>query len=244
MVDLPPILFIHGMWADRAHWNRFRRCFEHLGFRTHAVTLLGHNTPQEKNDLRRVGVMDFVAQVQGEMNAFSMPPIVIGHSMGALVAQKLAELETVSALALLAPVAPGGICPMRPSVALCLAGNVMDMMLCRPFMIPARNARYSIINTLPPRLQGVVYESFLYESGQALSEMVRGKITVDERSIGCPVLVAVGTEDRATPPAVARRIARKYGAEYREYPGQCHFLGAAHEVMEDIAAWVVEKVQP
>jgi pimeloyl-ACP methyl ester carboxylesterase len=187
--------------------------------------------------------MEFVAQVQAEMRPLPAAPVIIGHSMGALVAQKLAELETVRALALLGPVAPGGVFPVRPSVALCIAGNVLDVLLRRPFLIPARNARYGILNTLPPRLQAVVYESFLYESGKALSEMLRGSISVDERRVDCPVLVAVGAMDRATPPAVARRIARKYGAEYREYAGQCHFLGASHEAMGDIAEWVVGKVQ-
>jgi len=230
------------MWADHAHWNRFRRCFEHLGFETHAVTLLFHTTPQDKDGLRRVGIMDFVAQMQTEMSSLSAAPVVIGHSMGALVAQKLAELETIRALALLAPVAPGGILPVRPSVALCTVGNAMDVVLRRPFMIPARNARYGILNTLAPRLQAVVYESFLFESGKALSEMLRGTIRVDERKVTCPVLVAVGAEDRATPPAVARLIARKYSAEYREYPGQCHFLGASVEAITDVAQWVQEQV--
>ena len=241
-MSLPPIIFIHGMWADHAHWNRFRRCFEHLGFETHAVTLLFHTTPQDKDGLRRVGIMDFVAQMQTEMSSLSAAPVVIGHSMGALVAQKLAELETIRALALLAPVAPGGILPVRPSVALCTVGNAMDVVLRRPFMIPARNARYGILNTLAPRLQAVVYESFLFESGKALSEMLRGTIRVDERKVTCPVLVAVGAEDRATPPAVARLIARKYSAEYREYPGQCHFLGASVEAITDVAQWVQEQV--
>ena len=242
-MGLPPVLLIHGMWADHAHWNRYRRCFERIGFETRAVTLLCHSTPQDVAGLRHVGVMDFVAQVRAEMASLPSAPVVIGHSMGALVAQKVAELETVRALLLLAPVAPGGIFPVRPSVALCTGGNALDVVLSRPFMIPAWNARYGIVNTLPPRLQTVVYQSFLYESGKALSEMLRGAITVDERKVDCPVFVAVGAVDRATPPAIARRIARKYGADYHEYPGQCHFLGASREVMEDVARWVVAQVQ-
>ncbi len=106
-----------------------------------------------------------------------------------------------------------------------------------------RQARYGILNALSPRVQTVVYESFLYESGKALWEIVTGDISVDERKVVCPVLVAVGSHDRATPPAIARRIARKYGADYHEYPDQCHFLGAAHEVMEDVSTWVLRQVR-
>jgi len=241
-MGLPPVLFIHGMWADHAHWNRFQRAFARLGFETHAVTLLCHKTPQDVAGLRHVGVMDFVAQVRDEMSALPGAPVVIGHSMGALVAQKVAELEDVSALALLAPVAPGGISPLRPSVALCTGGNMLDVLLRRPFMIPPWNARYGIVNALSPRLQKVVYQSFLHESGRALAEMLRGEIRVDEHKVACPTLVAVGAMDRATPPAVARHIARKYRAEYHEYPGVCHFLGGSAEVIHDVAQWVVETV--
>jgi len=242
-VNLPPVLFIHGMWADHAHWNRFRRCFEHHGFATRAITLLAHDTPQNVPALRHVGIMDFVAQVKDEVDSLPKPPVVIGHSMGALVAQKLAEAVTLRSLVLLSPIAPGGISVVRPSVAVCASGNTVDVLLRRPFMIPARNAKYGIVNTLSPREQTVIYQSFLWESGRALWEILTGAIRVNENKVTCPVLIAVGSDDRVTPPAIARRIARKYGAEYREYRGLCHFLSASPEVMDDAAEWVLGKVQ-
>jgi pimeloyl-ACP methyl ester carboxylesterase len=242
-VNLPPVLFIHGMWADRAHWNRFRRCFEHHGFETHAITLLSHTTPQDMSGLRRAGIMDYVAQVSSVIDSLPEAPVVIGHSMGTLVAQKLAEMRPLRALVLLSPIAPGGILPFTPSVVVCASGNLVDAVLRRPFMIPARQARYGILNTLSPREQAVVYQSFLHESGRALWQILSGAIAVDEREVRCPMLVVVGACDRATPPAVARRIAAKYGADYREYPGQCHFVSGVREVMDDVAAWVIEKVQ-
>ncbi len=105
-MSLPPVLFIHGMWADHAHWNRFRRRFEGLGFETTAVTLLCHSIPQDLKGLQHAGIMDYVAQVREAMTSFDVPPVVVGHSMGALVAQKLAEAETLGAMVLLGPVAP------------------------------------------------------------------------------------------------------------------------------------------
>ena len=242
-MSLPPVLFVHGMWADRAHWNRFRRCLESHGFPTHAVTLLAHEAPQDLGKLRAVGVMEYVAQVRNEVGKLSDAPFVVGHSMGALVAQKVAAEESVRGLVLLGPIAPGGISPITPSVALCAGGSLLHALLERPFIIPKWNARFGLMNTLTRREQAVVYESFLYESGKALSQMLRGAIAVDAGAVTCPVLVAVGSKDRATPPSVARRIARKYGAEYREYPGECHFLSLAREVMDDVADWLLARVQ-
>ncbi len=237
-MTLPPVLFIHGMWADRAHWNRFRRYFENRGFDTHAVTLLFHEPPQDLKSLHHVGIMDYVAQVREMVQGFGQPPVIVGHSMGALIAQKLAEMEDVRALVLLSPVAPLGIVPLTPSVAISTSANILDAVFRRPFVIPARNARFGILNTLSPREQSVVYRSFMYESGRALWEIFRGMIAVDELRVTCPVLVAVGSADRVTPPAVARRIAGKYGAEIREYPGECHYLSASQAVMMDVADWM------
>ena len=242
-MSLPPVLFVHGMWADHAHWNRFRRCFESHGFPTHAVTLLAHEVPQDLKRMRRLGVMDYVAQVRREIGRLPEAPFIVGHSMGALVAQKAAEEAPVRGLVLLGPIAPRGIVPITPSVVVCIAGSLMDALRSSPFIIPMRNARYGLMNTLTPREQAVVYQSFLYESGRALSEMLRGAIEVDDRRVTCPVFVGVGERDRATPPSVARRIARKYGAEYREYPGECHFLGLAREVMDDVAEWIRGQVR-
>ncbi len=241
-MTLPPVLFIHGMWADRAHWNRFRRHFENRGFDTHAVTLLFHEPPQDLESLHHVGLMDYVAQVQEVVQKFDQPPVIVGHSMGSLVAQKLAEIDPVRALVLLSPVAPRGIVPLTPSVAISTSASILDAVFCRPFVIPARNARFGILNTLSAREQSVVYRSFKHESGRALWEIFRGMIAVDELRITCPVLVAVGSMDRITPAVVARRIASKYGAEIRTYPGECHYLSASRAVMTDVADWLQQQV--
>jgi len=237
------VLLIHGMWADRAHWNRYRRFFEHAGYDTFAVTLRYHSVPQNLAGLARMGLMDYVDQVRAQVARLTQPPVVIGHSMGGLVAQKLAELEPLRALVLISPCAPGGVWCITPSVVGCAGGNLLDAMLRRPFIIPPRCARYGLMNTLSAREQTVIQQSFLHESGRVLWQILVGALRVDERNVRCPVLVLVGSEDHATPPVVARRIARKYGADFRVYPGRCHFLSAASDVMQDVGQWVEEKVR-
>ncbi len=241
-MTLPPVLFIHGMWSDQAYWNRFARCFERNGLTTHPVTLLYHQKPQSVDALRRIGILDYVAQVRDVVASLPEPPVVVGHSMGALVAQKLAETNRVRSLVLLSPVGPRGISPVRPSVLVCAAGNIADALRRRPFIIPEWNARYGLLNTMSSREQNVVYRSFVYESGRALWEIFRGHVAVNEQSISCPVLVAVGSEDRTTPPLLARRVARKYGADYREYQGECHYLSASRMAIDHVTGWVMRQV--
>ncbi len=223
------------MWADSRHWNRFRRSFDRAGFSTRAVTLPFHDTPQVLTGLRKAGILDYVEQVRSEIDSEQV--ILVGHSMGGLVAQKLAEEGVAAALVLLSTCAPAGINPLTPSSVLCISANLVDVVLSRPFIIPPRNAGYGLTNALSRREKSVIHQSFLYESGRALREIVSGAITVDERNIRCPVLVGVGSLDRATPRSVARRVARKYGADYHEYPGKCHFIGGDADVIQDVLAW-------
>lgn len=237
-MKLPPVMFVHGMWADEGHWNRFRRGFSRSGFDTHAVTLLGHEAPQDMQLLRTVGIMDFVSQVRHEIDSLPEAPVLVGHSMGALVAQKLAESVRLRCLVLLAPVAPRGVMAVTPSALACTAPNVLDACLRRPFIIPFASARFGILNALPPRQQLVVYRSFLWESGKALREVISGAVSVNELNVKAPVLVMVGSQDRATPVTVVRRIASKYGADLREYVGECHFLSASRDVIQDVVDWV------
>lgn len=234
-VNTRSVVFIHGMWADANHWNRFRRAFERTGYSTRAVTLPFHDTPQDLPGLQRTGILDYVEKAGSDLGAGE--PILIGHSLGGLVAQKLAEQGLARALVLLATVAPSGINSLTPSSTVCISGNLLDLLFSRPFIIPPRNARYGLTNTLSQREQTVIQQSFLYESGRALREIITGAVAVDERRVRCPVLVGVGSEDRATPRSVARRIARKYGADYHEYAGKCHFIGGDADVIADVVAW-------
>lgn len=234
----PTLLFLHGMWGDAAFWNRFRRKFEGGGFQTEAITFLHHDKPQDSSRLRHVGILDYVAQATRVIEALPDRPVIVGHSMGALVAQKLAESGMAKAMVLVAPVAPAGISCSTWSSFRCISGNLHQIALQQPFVIPWRQSCYGLLNTLSPREMAAIYGSFVHESGKAMREIVTGAVAVDEREVSCPVLAIVGSEDRSTPPSVVRKIAAKYHADYREYEGLCHYLGVAWDAIDDVVEWV------
>ena len=234
----PTVFFLHGMWGDASFWNRFRRRFEACGYPTEAITFLHHEKPQDSSRLRQVRIMDYVAQSEQAIRALPDVPVLVGHSMGGLVAQKLAERGLAKALVLVAPVAPAGISVGSWSSFVCISGNLHQIVLQRPFLMPWLQSRYGLLNTLGPREMAGIYGSFVHESGRAMWEIITGAIAVDERKVSCPVLTIVGSHDRATPPPIVKKIAAKYGGDYREYPGRCHYLGIAWDAIDEVFDWV------
>ena len=53
--------------------------------------------------------MDYVKQVEAELGNMKEKPFLIGHSMGTVIAQKLAELGHAAGLVLLSPPVPTGL---------------------------------------------------------------------------------------------------------------------------------------
>ena len=62
------------------------------------------------------------------------------------------------------------------------------------------------------------------ESGRVARELSLGTVAVDAGRVRCPVLSVSAADDRFVPPGVGRRIADKYGAAYRVFPGHGHFM--------------------
>jgi pimeloyl-ACP methyl ester carboxylesterase len=109
------IVMIHG--ANEGAWcfDRFRTVFERAGFTCHAPDLIGHGTKDADaaKTLIGVGMQDYLAELEAFLKTFPPKPVLLGHSMGAILAQQLAARGLASALILVAPAPHSGILP-RP----------------------------------------------------------------------------------------------------------------------------------
>ncbi len=63
------------------------------------------------------GLDDFAADVEHVAAGLPVPPVLIGHSMGAAVIERLLATRPVRAAALLSPVPPAGLLPMAARLA-------------------------------------------------------------------------------------------------------------------------------
>ncbi|WP_449399084.1 esterase/lipase family protein [Chryseobacterium wanjuense] len=97
------IVFIHGLFLNEQSWAEWKNYFETLGYNVHTPAYPGHSGDPASlranisADLRTAGFMDVMNVMTRYVDSLSEKPIVIGHSMGGLVAQKLVEAGKAAA---------------------------------------------------------------------------------------------------------------------------------------------------
>jgi pimeloyl-ACP methyl ester carboxylesterase len=152
-------------------------------------------------------------------------PIVIGHSLGGLVAQKLAEAGAVRAAVLVCPAPPRGIPPLGGHLLRRMIPYLPAIIGSRPILGSLADHAALTLNCVPEEEHPALYARFVADSGRAARDILLG-VPVDASRVRCPVLVVSATKDRFVPARVARRVAAKYRAPFRAYVGRGHFLPA------------------
>jgi pimeloyl-ACP methyl ester carboxylesterase len=183
--------------------------------------------------LGTTSLLEYAEALEREIRPLGEKPLVMGHSMGGLLAQMLAARGLAKALVLLTPAAPAGIVALTPSVIRSFWSIQTTWGFWRkPVRQTFAEAAYSILHRLPRREQQETYEKFVYESGRTLFEIGYwlfdscGAARVEESKVTCPVLVVAGAQDRITPASVVRKVARKYRAvaTYKEFDNHAHWV--------------------
>ena len=247
------IVMIHGMWGGAWYWANYQQFFEERGYHCVTPTLRFHDTDPKEPPHPQLGttsLLDYADDLEKEIRMLDTTPVLMGHSMGGLLAQILGSRGLARALVLLAPAAPGGIVALKPSVIRGFGSPLMKYGFWkRPMRQTFNEAAYSTLQLLPVADQKETFNRFVYESGRVACEIGfwfldrKGAAKVDESRVTCPVLVIAGAQDRITPASVVRKVADKYKAvsTYQEFAGHAHWVVSEPgwpEIAEYIANWL------
>jgi pimeloyl-ACP methyl ester carboxylesterase len=231
-----PVVMIHGAFCAAWAFDGYRALFEAQGAKVVAPTLRHHETVPGTRAPRELGLtsmLDYAADIEALVRSLPAPPVLIGHSLGGLVAQMVAARLPVRALALIAPSAPWGTLPTSPweimsAQGLYLAGQFWN----KPLKPDAWVAETHALDLLPQPEREAVFARFVPESGLATFEILhwgmdmRRATHVDARKTDCPVLCVAGEYDRVNPPKTVASIARRYRERgvYFEVERASHWL--------------------
>lgn len=185
----PPIILIHGAANSAAVWLLWQSELNARGWSSFALDLRGHGQ-RPPIDLSSVRMADYADDVRRLIRHLNRPPVLIGWSMGGLVAMMVAERDPVSACVTLAPSLP--------------AEREETTVVLRHGVISAKT--YGISHTRPedqpamPDLtldeRRIALRALGPESQYARDERRRGIII---RTLSCPLLIVTGTRDNRWP---------------------------------------------
>lgn len=256
----PPIFFIHGAFADASVWNDFVPFFKNAGFKTFATTIYPDLRNKTKNyELPKLRLNDYIIQLKSQIEDFTkengQKPVIIGHSMGGLLTQKLIEMDLGCAGVFVTPSPPKG-CDVKSLVVLLTHLNIaLQNDPTKSYKVWDFGAKWGVLNQIPENEKDARNAEFIYDSGRALNDLVNFdqdefKIgTIDESKINVPTLTIGAAKDRGTLVKTHRKTAAKYarvGGDYIEYPNAGHMIiyeKTAPQLAKDIIDWIGKRVK-
>ncbi|HXH13429.1 MAG TPA: alpha/beta hydrolase [Alphaproteobacteria bacterium] len=185
----PSIILVHGAANSGRVWTFWQRALAEQGWASYAIDLRGHGQSVAV-DLSHIGMSDYAADVRTLAGQFKHPPVVMGWSMGGLVALMAAADGVAAACVALAPSTPAR---QRNAGVTLRTGEFGP-------------EEYGITSD-DPEQQPAMPDLDREERLIALASLSReSRLARDERQAGiviaslpCPLLLITGTADRAWP---------------------------------------------
>jgi pimeloyl-ACP methyl ester carboxylesterase len=237
------VVFIHGLWVAHTAWQPWIEHFEARGHQAFAPAWPGEHADPEQTRLNAadqagVGIDDLNEYFAKYLEQFDTPPVVIGHSFGGLIAQKLLGQNKAAAAIAIDPAPIKGVKPL-PLAQLRSAFPVLGNPLNRGRAKGLTEAqwRYGFGNALSQQESDGLWQQWAIPSpGKPLFEAAVANFTKNSpakvdtaNSSRGPLLITGGTADHTVPlvsTKAAHRLYEKSGAvtDFHEFEGRGHSL--------------------
>ena len=219
----PVAVCVHGAGGGGWEWTIWARVLTARGWRVVAPDLL-----PAAGGLVETTLAGYRAQALAWCRQASSPPLLVGASLGGLIALSVAAQANARALVLVNPLPPWGLLTDAPTPDVVRWGSARRFASTRRAMPDADDAA---------RL--IAFRGWRDESGRVLDEARRGS-AIDMPD--CPTLVVASEGDDDVPPESSRRLARELGAEFDLVADASQvgpLLGrSAAGVAESVAGWL------
>lgn len=235
-----PILMIHGVGCDGGSFDRLRGLLEADGRTCAAPTLFPElrtveAPPPDISFLVLKDYVDAMAAAARELEAaHGSAPVLLGHSMGGLIVQKLAEAGIGAAGVLVTPAAPPDARVFDPRVLFTFANIVAANDPTRGYKVWRTGFDWGVLNCVEPSRRAAIHAQARYDSGRVYRDIGQPDqdpnrtAFVDAARVQAPMLTIAAGMDRATPAASVVKVAARYqhvnGSSLLTYPEAGHWI--------------------
>jgi non-heme chloroperoxidase len=258
-----PVVFVHGLWLHADSWGPWADRFREAGYAPVAPGWPGDadsiaETRKQPDRVAGHGIDDVVAHHAGIIRGLDAKPVVVGHSFGGLVVQRLLGEDLAAAAVAIDPAPIKGVRNL-PLSALRVASVALrnPANRSRAVALTPEQFRYGFGNAISTQESAELYERWTIPSpGKPLFEAAfanfsphsPAKVRTDNATRG-PLLVTAGGKDHTVPPAISRATLKLYRkspavTDYKEFPDRGHSLcidSGWQEVADAVLAWLKER---
>jgi pimeloyl-ACP methyl ester carboxylesterase len=238
-----PVVFVHGLWLLASSWGKWRALFEERGYATVAPgwpddpeTFAEARAHPEVFAGKSVGqVTHHFADVIGGL---TRKPVIIGHSFGGLITQKLAGDGLAAGAVAIDPAPFRGVLPLPFSslkAAFPALSNPRNRK--RAVLLTYEQFRYAFANAVPEAEARTLYDTYsvpgpglpLFQAAFAnFNPRTEASVHTKNMARG-PLLVIDGEEDHTVPWKIANASYKRYKhskfpTEITKIPGRGHSL--------------------
>jgi pimeloyl-ACP methyl ester carboxylesterase len=248
------ILFITGAFVSNTCWDEWSTFFKAQGFSTHAPAWPYKDAPADVLRARHpdpqvasIKLHDLIAHFESILKTLPEKPIIIGHSIGGLLAQLFVQKGLAVAAVAIHSVPPQGVFTFRPSFFIAGWGPLGFFTSTRKtFMMSFKQWQYAFTNGMAEEWQEQAYNLSIPESKLVVRDTVTAIAKVDFSKPHVPLLFISGSTDHTIPASLNYSNYTKYTdrhsvTDYKEFTGRNHFvLGQPgwQEVADYIFKWL------
>ena len=229
------IILIHGTWCTGKSWGKFVPALEALGLQVHTPTLRYHDLPMDEGaeKVATVSLTDYVDDLSQLLLSLDSPAIILGHSLGGLIAQLLAARhpDKQKGLVLLGPAPMAGIFALYPTMLATFYQHYLQWGFWKKPLYPTKKRVFDYcMNHQPDDLREEFSRGLVAESGRVYAELAFWFLDPNQASKvntavlqETPILVVTGTDDKIVVSNVPKATAKKYKrSTYVELQGSDH----------------------
>jgi pimeloyl-ACP methyl ester carboxylesterase len=258
-----PVVFIHGLWLHSTSWAPWVDCFSQAGYEATAPGW--PEEPETVADARShpdavagKGIDDVTNHYAAMIENLPQAPIVIGHSFGGLIAEKLLGQGKVAAAVAIDPAQIKGVLPLplaQLRAGLPALGNPANR--GKAVSLTAKQFRFGFGNAVSEEESNDLYEQWTIPSpakplfqAAAANFSLHSEAAVDTgNSTRGPLLLISGLEDHTVPDVVTRSTLKQYRnstaiTELRQFEGRGHSLtidSGWNDIAQAVLAWLREQ---
>jgi alpha-beta hydrolase superfamily lysophospholipase len=255
-----PAVFIHGLWLHASSWAPWLDLFRDAGYEPvapgwpnePATVEEARQNPDLVANLSIDEVTDHYAKI---IAALAAPPVIVGHSFGGLITEKLLGQGVGAAGVAIDPAQIKGVLPLplaQLRAGLPALGNPAN--LHKAVSLTRKEFRFGFGNALTEQESDELYEKWtipsparpLFQAAAANFVMhSQAKVDTGNDTRG-PLLLISGTADHTVPDVVTRSTFKQYRdstavTELRQFEGRGHSLtvdSGWREVADAVLAWL------